>query len=211
MQSISSQNVAVSTTPTLEGWPIEEYLDVASAHVVAGTNVFSDIAASFSDVFGGRPQSYQNQLEDINEAVINDLKEQAVDRGGTALVGLTVDHDQISGGNRQLLMVSATATVVHAERSNLPGDGEKSSTEGPVTSRQVRRDLRKRHVIEIAENDPFNLKDDDWDFVIKNQVTEIAPAARYEVDNTMNTVGTMPSHKQSSVDQCKRYFSSIPE
>jgi len=115
MRSVTPRDIAVSTTPNLEGWSIDSYLGVASAHVVAGTNVFSDIAASFSDIFGGQSKSYQNQLEDINEAVIDDLKDQASERGGTALVGLSIDHDQISGGNRQLLMVSATATVVQAK------------------------------------------------------------------------------------------------
>ena len=55
MSSPRPANIPVSTTPSLDGWDIDEYLGVATAHVVAGTNVFSDIAGSFSDIFGGHP------------------------------------------------------------------------------------------------------------------------------------------------------------
>jgi len=211
MHSITSRDIAVSTTPKLEGWSIKSYLGVASAHVVAGTNVFSDIAASFSDVFGGRSQSYQDQLEDINEAVINDLKKQAIARGGTALVGLSVDHDQISGGNRQLLMVSATATVVVAKRDESPPDETQTSSSGSITAREVRTDLRRRRLVATAEEDPFNLEDDDWDFLIKSRIPEVALHVRDEIDRVHDTVGTISNRLQKFINQAERYFLSIPD
>jgi uncharacterized protein YbjQ (UPF0145 family) len=67
MQTFSPRNVLISTTPDLDGHEITQYLEVVSAHVVAGTGLFSDVAASFSDVFGGRSGSYQKQLRQINE------------------------------------------------------------------------------------------------------------------------------------------------
>jgi len=91
MSSPRPANIPVSTTASLEGWDIDEYLGVATAHVVAGTNVFSDIAGSFSDIFGGQSTSYQKQLASINEAALKDLRQQAAEKGGTALVGLAVD------------------------------------------------------------------------------------------------------------------------
>jgi uncharacterized protein YbjQ (UPF0145 family) len=91
MSSPRPANIPVSTTPGLDGWDIDEYLGVATAHVVAGTNVFSDIAGSFSDIFGGQSKSYQKQLASINDAALKDLRQQAAEKGGTALVGLAVD------------------------------------------------------------------------------------------------------------------------
>ena len=77
MNRTSTQSVLVSTTPRLEGWEITEYLGVVSAHVVAGTNIFSDIAASWRDVFGGQSKSYKKQLEQINDGVVDELREEA--------------------------------------------------------------------------------------------------------------------------------------
>ena len=42
----------ITTTPTIEGHPIKEYLGTINVNEVIGTNFFSDFAASFTDVFG---------------------------------------------------------------------------------------------------------------------------------------------------------------
>jgi uncharacterized protein YbjQ (UPF0145 family) len=56
--------VPISTTEEPDGGEIPESLDAVSAHVAAGPNVFSDIAASFSDVVGGRsPPSSRRRAE----------------------------------------------------------------------------------------------------------------------------------------------------
>lgn len=70
MRTLNPRQVIVSTTPTLDGWGIDEYLGVVTSHVVAGTNMFSDIAASFSNIFGGTSTSYQKQLERIHESAV---------------------------------------------------------------------------------------------------------------------------------------------
>lgn len=93
---MAKTKVLVTTTPNLEGWEIEIYLGPISSHIVAGTGFFSDFAASFSDVFGGRSQTYQRQLSAINNEVIESLKNKASLLGATAIVGLRIDHDEIS-------------------------------------------------------------------------------------------------------------------
>ena len=90
MSRVSSQRVLVSTTPDLQGWDITHYHGAVSAHVVAGTNIFSDIAASWRDVFGGQSKSYKKQLEQVNEKVVGELKEEASQRAANALVGVTL-------------------------------------------------------------------------------------------------------------------------
>ena len=83
---------------------IESYLGPISAHIVAGTGFFSDFTAGFSDIFGGRSQSYQKQLSAINEEAVELLKKKAILLGGTAIVGLHIDHDEISGKAKQMFM-----------------------------------------------------------------------------------------------------------
>jgi len=41
--------VITTTTDTLDGWIIEEYHEPITANVVVGSNVFSDMAASWTD------------------------------------------------------------------------------------------------------------------------------------------------------------------
>ena len=50
----------MSTTNTIEGCPIKKYIDTICSNIVIGTNIFSDFAASFTDFFGGRSDSYRS-------------------------------------------------------------------------------------------------------------------------------------------------------
>jgi uncharacterized protein YbjQ (UPF0145 family) len=69
-----AKDILVTTTSSPEGYEIIEYIKPITAHVVAGTNLFSDFLASFSNVFGGRSNTYQKQLASINNETIERLK-----------------------------------------------------------------------------------------------------------------------------------------
>jgi uncharacterized protein YbjQ (UPF0145 family) len=176
MSHTSARNILISTTPELEGWEVKSYLDVVSSHVVAGTNIFSDIAASFSDVFGGRSKSYKRQLESIKEEALKELKEEASQLGADAIVGVKLDHDQISGQNKGMLMVTGSGTAVTTERNateELPEDGQRQT--GPVSARELQTELKKENLLAKTDSEnAFQALEDEWQFVIENQVDELA-------------------------------------
>lgn len=107
-----SSPVLISTTAQIEGRSVTAYLGIVSTHVVAGTGLFSDWAASFSDVFGGRSGSYARQLEAINTEALAQLQQRAAARGANAIVGVSIDHDEVSGGGKSMFMVTAAGTAV---------------------------------------------------------------------------------------------------
>lgn len=76
----------ITTTSSIEGYTIEEYLGILTTHFVAGTGLFSDIAASFSDAFGGNSKSYKKQLLNIENQAISNLKDHASRRGANAYI-----------------------------------------------------------------------------------------------------------------------------
>jgi uncharacterized protein YbjQ (UPF0145 family) len=164
----STQDIVVSTTPQLEGWEVQEYLGPVSAHLVAGTNIFSDIAASFSDLFGGRSKSYRKQLEKINDEVIDQLKEKAANRRANALIGLQIDHDQISGQGKEMFMVTASATAIRAEpiRSEVDS-GDRVEEESPLPVQDMKTEVRKEVLFEEHRNGNLDLDSDSWQFLIE--------------------------------------------
>ena len=87
-----------------------------SAHIVAGTNLFSDFFASFSDVFGGRSQTYQKQLSSLYNEAIERIKYAAFELGANCVVGLSIDMDEISGKGKSMFMLTAVGTAVVLER-----------------------------------------------------------------------------------------------
>lgn len=107
----------VTTTNSIEGYTVKRYLGVVNANVVIGTNLFSDIAASLTDVFGGHSGSYKSKLNTIYDEVMKELTEKAKSYHADAIVGLHVDFDEVSGGGKSMFMVSASGTAVTLEKN----------------------------------------------------------------------------------------------
>lgn len=166
-----SNNFIVTTTSTLEGYEIKSYLGAVSAHVVAGTGLFSDMAAGFRDIFGGRSLSYQKQLSSIKSEVLENLKQEAKKLGANSIVGLTIDFDEISGGGKSMFMVTAmgTATIV-----NNIGNVKNEETY-TMNGDQMEIELKKNEILQDFQNNEFSLEESDWHFLIDNRIIEAIP------------------------------------
>jgi uncharacterized protein YbjQ (UPF0145 family) len=99
----------VSTTPSVEGRSVAGYLGVVAAQGVLGVNVFKDVAAGMRNIFGGRSQSYENELASGVSDSLLELEQQAGKLGADAVIGVDIDYEAI--GN-QMLMISASGTAV---------------------------------------------------------------------------------------------------
>ena len=49
-----ARGVTVTTTPTIEGHPIQEYCGIVTGEVIVGANLFRDLFASVRDIVGGQ-------------------------------------------------------------------------------------------------------------------------------------------------------------
>jgi uncharacterized protein YbjQ (UPF0145 family) len=106
-----ARGVIVSTTPTLEGHPIQQYLGIVTGEVIVGANLFRDLFANIRDIVGGRSGSYERILADARTQAIEELQAEAAALGGNAVVGIDLDYEVI-GPNGSMLMVSASGTAV---------------------------------------------------------------------------------------------------
>jgi len=106
-----ARGVIVSTTPTLEGRPIQEYCGIVTGEVIVGANIFRDLFANIRDIVGGRSGSYERILADARKQAIEELQAEAAAIGGNAVVGIDLDYEVI-GAQGSMLMVSASGTAV---------------------------------------------------------------------------------------------------
>jgi uncharacterized protein YbjQ (UPF0145 family) len=102
----------ISTTETIEGKQIAEYLGIVSGDAVMGTNIFRDMFAGIRDIVGGRSGSYEKELRKAKEAALEALEEEASERGADAVVGVDLDYEVIGGDKSTMLIVSANGTAV---------------------------------------------------------------------------------------------------
>ena len=101
----------VTTTPTIEGRPVQQYLGVVTGEVIVGANMFRDLFASIRDIVGGRSGSYEDVLARARMQALEEMKQFAAGMGGNAVVGVDLDYE-VLGANGSMLMVSASGTAV---------------------------------------------------------------------------------------------------
>ncbi len=102
----------ISTTETIEGKQVAEYLGIVSGDAVMGTNIFRDMFAGIRDIVGGRSGSYEKELRKAKQAALEALEEEAGERGADAVIGVDLDYEVIGGDKNTMLMVSANGTAV---------------------------------------------------------------------------------------------------
>ena len=101
----------VTTTPSIEGKRIIEYKGIVNGEVISGIDFVKDFAASFTNIFGGRSNSYENELCDARNQAIKEMEERAKAMGANAVVGVDIDYETISN----MLMITASGTAVVIE------------------------------------------------------------------------------------------------
>ena len=101
----------ISTTPTLEGRPIREYLGLVTGEVIVGANIFKDLFAGIRDIVGGRAGAYEGALRDARRQAYEEIEHEARRLGADAVVGVDLDYEVV-GQNGSMLMVSITGTAV---------------------------------------------------------------------------------------------------
>ena len=103
--------ILVTTTPTIEGHPIQDYLGIVTGEVIVGANIFRDVFAGLRDIFGGRSASYERVLSGARTEAMQALQAQCDQRGGNAVVGVDLDYEVV-GKNGSMLMISISGTAV---------------------------------------------------------------------------------------------------
>lgn len=101
----------LTTTNSIEGRPITQYLGVISGEAIVGVNMFRDMFAGIRDLVGGRAGGYQNALAEAREAAFEDLRRAAQTLGANAVVGIDVNYEVV-GAKGSMLMVSINGTAV---------------------------------------------------------------------------------------------------
>lgn len=177
-------NFIVSTTNNIENAQIRKYIDVVCINIVVGANVFSDIAASWTDFWGGKSKSYQRKLEYIYDEALSGLKQKALKIGGNAILGFRVDFDEISGRDKCMFMVSASGTACLVDYDGVidtPNDMNYFVYQEDIDKEVMRRtiinqlingeDVKKDWVTFLVENKIEKLINPIIELYIKNKKT----------------------------------------
>ncbi|EQB87965.1 uncharacterized protein YbjQ (UPF0145 family)/CDGSH-type Zn-finger protein [Clostridium punense] len=141
--------ILVSSTNTLEGYEIKTYYGLCSERIVVGAGVFSEFFAGFTDLFGGRSRQFEERLKELYDSAMEKLTKTAASMGANALLGVTLDIDEISGKGTQMFMINASGTAVLVNRTSQDTNQEETLSEekGKITGYDLRKEIIRRNVI----------------------------------------------------------------
>jgi len=100
-----------STTPTLQGKEITDYLGIVVGEAILGANIFKDIFGAVRDIVGGRAGAYEEEMGKARDIAFMELEEEARALGANAIVGIDLDYEVI-GSKGGMMMVSVSGTAV---------------------------------------------------------------------------------------------------
>lgn len=99
----------LSTTPTIQGKEIVDYVSIVAGEAIMGANIVRDIFASITDIVGGRSGAYENKLKEARDIAFREMENHAAKLGANAIVGIDIDYEVIREG---MLMVAVSGTAV---------------------------------------------------------------------------------------------------
>ena len=99
----------ITTTPTIEGKRIVEYKGLVFGEAVAGSHSGSFLQDAVAGITG-KDSGIMRKLDETRSVAVAQMKERAGALGANAIIGITLDYEQLVGF--LLLSTSGTAVVV---------------------------------------------------------------------------------------------------
>ena len=105
----------VSTTETLQGFEIIDYLGLVTGDTVSGMNIIRDVSGMVTDFVGGRSAAYEEELNTSRDSAIKEMTDRARLKGADAVIGVAIDFEVI-GSRGAMIMVNVTGTAVRLKK-----------------------------------------------------------------------------------------------
>lgn len=108
----------VTTTFTIEGYRIKQYLGVVRGIIVRAPTISQGILGSLKSIIGGQIGSYTEMCEQTRQQAYSLLVDHARTLGANAVVGLRYDASEIGGKTSSAteVLCYGTAVVIEPEQ-----------------------------------------------------------------------------------------------
>lgn len=105
----TKKKIILTTTPSVDGQSITEYLGIVTGEAIMGANIVRDIFAGITDIVGGRSGAYERELIKARQIALEEMAQTAEAEGADAIVGIDLDYEVVREG---MLMVATSGTAV---------------------------------------------------------------------------------------------------
>lgn len=108
----ASIEAVMLTTETAPNLNITRRIEIVTAEVAYGMNIFKDLFAGVRDIVGGRSEAVQSTMRDARRTALYELKKEAHSVGANAVVGVDLDYVELSGSSNMVMLVASGTAVV---------------------------------------------------------------------------------------------------
>lgn len=108
---LAASSVTVSTEALLADQSAER-LGIVSANCIYGGHLGKDMVSAWHDTFGGRSSSLERLFSQARDTALQELKIAALKLGADAVIAVQLSHQELAGGGKSMVMVTATGTAV---------------------------------------------------------------------------------------------------
>jgi uncharacterized protein YbjQ (UPF0145 family) len=105
----------ITTTNSLEGYAIRDYLGLVVGEAIVGANILKDMFAGIRDIVGGRSGAYEEELQRARVIAMGEMEDRARLLGANAIIGVDLDYEVVGQGG-SMLMVNVSGTAVRVDR-----------------------------------------------------------------------------------------------
>lgn len=193
-------SIIVTSTNSIEGREIKKYLGIVKAHCTAGIGFFGDFEAGLTDIFGGRSDTFEKNMQLIDNTALESITDQAIEIDADAIIGIHIDKDEISGKGSQMLMVTVYGTAVQLECIH---DINRSDKKKSISLNTIRNAENKLTIISKVKNKQFELDSSEWTLVYETKMHEIGQEV---LENMVYWNDANYEYGTSKIDKCKKYF-----
>jgi uncharacterized protein YbjQ (UPF0145 family) len=114
VEAIESILLTTETAPNLN---ITKRIEIVTAEVAYGMNIFKDLFANVRDIVGGRSEAVQKTMRDARRTALYELKKEAHSVGANAVVGVALDYVELSGSSNMVMLVASGTAVMIEDKS----------------------------------------------------------------------------------------------
>lgn len=179
-----NRNILVTTTSNVENASIMKYLGVVSCNIVIGTNIISDLFASFSDFFGGYSGTYKQKLSLIYEKAQDELVDKAYMKGANCILNFHADFDEISSQGKSMFMIAVSGTAVVIQMH----EQDRIVIAEAIDKEELTNETYRRIIINKVLKNNILPSEDDWEYIKQIPIPEIGKSLISSYIQIYNTI-----------------------
>lgn len=118
-------NIPVITTHSPLNWEYK-ILEMVTGQSSTGTGVLTEFTSSFTDLLGTQSGRHNQKIKEGEQMCFAQLRKQALDLGGNAVIATDIDYSEIGSG-KGILMVCMSGTAVFLENTEILGSKKENA------------------------------------------------------------------------------------